>query len=290
MLIRLVEPHETDALVALRIPAFGPPGTLPREQGDRPEHWGAWIGDELVASITRLPVSTWLDGERVPTTGIASVAIAPEHRGRGLARTLVEHALEQGRTNGDRIASLFATDPGIYHGRGFEVVGRRRTVDVPTSELVGFRSNHELRRATSDDLPAIREVYTAWARTRNGPLTRDHLSRLDQWFTTMTGVTLAIDGDDVVGYAAWQRGPGYRPDSAWIQVPELVARDQGARDSLLWMFGTFSTVVGTVRITAPSEDLDLPGATPHDNWLFMARTLDDTFALPASRFDTLDDF
>lgn len=291
MQIRILRPDETDALVALRIPAFGPPGTLPLEQGDSPERWGAFIDGELAASITRLAVDSWFGGERVPTTGIASVAIAPEHRGRGLAKELLLHILEHGRQSGDRVASLFATDPGIYLGRGFEVVGRRHAVDVRTENLAGFVRSVELRRATADDLDAIGEVYTTWARTRNGPFTRDHLSHIDAWFTDHTGVTLALDNAGrAVGYAAWKRGPGYRPESAWIRVHELVALTRAARDSLLWMFGTFSTVVGNVRITAPIEDLDLPGALPHDAWPFMMKSLDDSFVVPTHDFDTLDDF
>lgn len=291
MEIRIVRPEETDALVALRIPAFGPPGTLPLEQGDSPERWGAYVDGELAASITRLAVDSWFDGERVPTTGIASVTIAPEHRGRGLAKELLLHILEHGRAAGDRVTSLFATDPGIYLGRGFEVVGRRHAIDVRTEDLTSFSRSVDLRRATADDLPAIRDVYTAWARTRNGPFTRDHLSTLDAWFTQHTGVTLAIGADgQAVGYAAWQRSPGYKPESTWLRVHELVALNRAARDSLLWMFGTFSTVVGTVRITAPIEDLDLPGAVPHDDWPFMMKSLDDSFTVPTHGIDTLDDF
>jgi predicted acetyltransferase len=287
---RLVGAADTDALVALRIPAFGPPGTLPTDQGEAPERWGAYVGDELVASITRLAVDCWLEGERVPTTAIASVAIAPEHRGRGVASALMRQVLEHGRTQGDRVAALFATDPGIYRRLGFEVVGRRRVIDIDASELAGFTRSHTLRRADEDDLDAIAAIYTAWARTRNGPFTREHLRRLGSWFTNYTGVTLALDAQGTpVGYAAWKRGPGYRPDTAWIRVYEMVGPDS-ARDSLLWMFSTFSTVVGTVRITAPLESLDLPGARPRDGWPFMVATLDPALALPTTNYDTLDDF
>lgn len=291
MQIRLLEPADTDALVALRIPAFGPPGTLPTEQGDHPERWGAFVDGDLAASVTRLAVDSWFGGEPVPTTAIASVAIAPEHRGQGLASRLMRHVLDHGRAEGDRVASLFATDPGIYARHGFEAAGRRRAIDVTAADLSAFVRGHRLRRATAEDLPLVRDAYSRWARTRNGPLVRAHLPRLDSWFPTATGVTLALTDDgEPLGYAAWRRGPGYEPESTWVRVLELVAADRSVRDSLLWMFGTFSTVVGTVRITAPLEDLDLPTGVPHDGLPFMIAPLDETFAVPTLDVDTLDDF
>ncbi|SKB09309.1 GNAT family N-acetyltransferase [Aeromicrobium choanae] len=257
MEIRRLTEDDRDALVAVRLPAFGT-STL---GGDRVEHpayerWGLFVDGRLAATTTRKPYASWFGGREVPTCGVGGVAIAPEFRGRGLLRPLMERLHDDARSQGDVVATLFASAPGIYASLGYRTVGAMDTIEVHASALHRFTRRRELRRATADDLPALKRIYTGWASRHDGPLTRTTVEFDDDaWLHDATGVTLALDEDGTaLAYAAWNRSPGVGGD-AHVEVEDLVWADEGSRDSLLWMFGTFSTVAPTVRFDTSGTEL-----------------------------------
>jgi predicted N-acetyltransferase YhbS len=78
---------------------------LPKE-----DHFGVRLGDRLVAhaGLRRLPVS--IDGLGTEVVGVGGVAVAPDVRGRGLARRVITAALDHARTLGPQHALLFCRD------------------------------------------------------------------------------------------------------------------------------------------------------------------------------------
>lgn len=256
MQIRRLTEKDREALIAVRLPAFG----SSELGGGRVEHpvydrWGLFVDGVLAATATRKPYASWFGGREVSTCGVGGVAIAPEYRGRGLLRPLIDHLHDEARAQGDVIATLFATSPGIYASLGYRTVGSMDTIDVAASVL-RFRRQHELRRATVQDIGELRRVYATWARRHDGPLTRTSADVDDAtWLHDATGVTLALDTDGTaVAYAAWKRSPGYGED-AFVEVTDLVWLDASARDSLLWMFGTFSSVAPSIRFDTSGTEL-----------------------------------
>lgn len=163
---------------------------------------------------------------------------------------------EDARSQGDVIATLFASSPGIYRSLGYRTVGAMDTIEVAASALRGFTRRHELRRATADDLPTLKRIYAEWARRHDGPLTRESVEFDENaWLHDATGVTLAFDAAGAaVAYAAWNRSPGVDGD-AHVEVGDLVWTDDAARDSLLWMFGTFSSVTPAIRFDTSGTEL-----------------------------------
>jgi len=257
MQIRRLTEDDRDALVAVRLPAFG----SSRLGGDRVEHpsydrWGLFLDGVLAACAARKPYASWFGGRQVPTCGIAGVAVAPEMRGRGLLRPLLERIHEEARAQGEVVATLFASAPGIYGSLGYRTVGALDTIEVPATSLHRFSRRHELRRATVDDIGELKRVYADWARRHDGPLTRE-ASEFDDaaWLHDATGVTLALGEDGTaLAYASWVRSPGYGRD-AYVDVEDLVWNDDAARDSLLWMLGTFSTVTPAIRFDTSGTEL-----------------------------------
>jgi ribosomal-protein-alanine N-acetyltransferase len=70
---------------------------------------------------------------------INDLAVDPAFRRRGLARSLLRHAIEAARTRGCRRATLEvrpsnAPAIALYGGFGFEIVGRRRGYYTDTDE------------------------------------------------------------------------------------------------------------------------------------------------------------
>ncbi|HXH79184.1 GNAT family N-acetyltransferase [Nocardioides sp.] len=245
--------------------AFGqfPAGYTPPDPADHPSPgrhtWGSFDGDRLVAKIVRREYDSWFHGTQVPTNGIAGVAVSAEHRGAGLLDDLMAAVLDEGlRDRGEAISTLFATAPGIYRRYGFELVTSYDTVEVATSRLMAIKpaESTTTRRATADDFDAVRRVYETWASAQNGPLTRAGASfpaDADEFVDSFTGVTLALAGDDIVGYASWNRGSGYS-DTSTLEVEDMIALTGDATRALWRMIGTFASVTGRVHLSTSGRD------------------------------------
>jgi predicted acetyltransferase len=220
--------------------------------------------------VVRREYDCWFHGIRIPTNGIAGVAVSAEHRGAGLLDALMAAALDEGlRDRGEVISTLFPTAPGIYRRYGYELVSSYDTVEIATSRLMAVKPpvSTATRRATADDFDAVRSVYDSWASTHNGPLTRAGASfpgGAADFISSFTGVTLAVEGDDVVGYASWNRGSGYGATST-LEVEELIAVTGDAALALWRMIASFASVTGRVHLSTSGRD---PArlALPFDGW------------------------
>lgn len=81
----------------------------------------------------------------VDQSELGNVAVAPEARGCGVGRALVEAVLERIRARGSRECYLEVRESnlvaqGLYHDLGFQVVGRRRAYyALPTEDALVMR-------------------------------------------------------------------------------------------------------------------------------------------------------
>ena len=297
--------------------AFGVPSTP--QPDPTPESWPAantrpWVAvddeggaDELVAALGVRRFTSWFHGVPVPTAGFAGVTVAAERRGSGVLRRLFDAALDEARARGEVVSTLYPSAAGIYRHLGYEVVGSFDDVRIPMSALAAVRAPHGVRtrRATAADVPAVRRTYDAWASAQNGPLTRaekpfvmeaDELVGPDADYT---GVSLAVTGagDDerLVGFVSWSRGSGYDRQNA-LEVDDLVALTPDAARALWRLLGSFSAVVGEVRLAtsggwagADVSRLVLPDhAERTSSRPYMLRLLDVPGALGAARLAPVD--
>ena len=263
-------------MLTLAQEGFGdfPAGYTPPGPADYPSPgmhtWGTFDGDALVAKVVRREYDSWFHGTRVPTNGIAGVAVSAEHRGAGLLDDLMATALEGGRRDrGEVISTLFPTAPGIYRRYGYELVSAYDTVEIATSRLLAIKpaESTTTRRAGAEDIDDIRRVYAAWSSAQNGPLTRTGVSfsaDAASYLKNFTGVTLAVQDDEVVGYASWNRGSGYDAD-AILEVSDLIALTPDATRALWRMIGSFASVTAKVHLDTSGRDVARL-ALPFDGW------------------------
>lgn len=257
---------DVEQTIALGREAFGepPPGTPPLDPAAFPRpgthSWGTFEDGRLVTKVVEREYHSWWGGAQVATHGVAGVAVAAEHRGGGHLLPLFREVLAAGlRERGEAVSTLYPTAPGIYRGLGYELVTSLDTVEVPAAALARVRAPEgvTLRRATVDDVPALRAAYDRWAARQHGPLVR----RGPSWPATdaellaeVTGTTLALGRDEeVLGYAAWRRGRGY-DDAAVLEVDDLVVRHADAARALWPFLGSFASVVGRVRLQTSGTD------------------------------------
>lgn len=106
---------------------------LPKE-----EHFGIRRGDRLVAhaGLLRLPMA--IGDTETEVVGVGGVAVAPDTRGQGLARLVVDAALDHARTMGPQHALLFCRPPlvGLYQRLGWHLINQEVLVEQPESRLV----------------------------------------------------------------------------------------------------------------------------------------------------------
>ncbi|MET7964640.1 GNAT family N-acetyltransferase [Micromonospora zamorensis] len=244
----------------------------------------------LVGKAVDLHHDQWWSGRAVSAADVAGVAVAPEARGRGVARATLTALLAGARERGAAVSALYPTVAAPYRACGWETAGVLRTVDLATAALPRHRPSAHLtvRAGTVADLPAVADLYERVTRHRNGMLTRR--GELFDFFAAGRGLpgdglTLVEDDGDLVGYATWQRGRGYGADSV-LTADEALAVTAEAAQELVGVLGGWASVAPTLRLCpldgdAVSPHLPLESARDHERDLWMHRPVDVARAVSA---------
>ncbi|MFG1604790.1 enhanced intracellular survival protein Eis [Actinoplanes sp. NPDC049265] len=239
----------------------------------------------LVAKAVDREQGQWFGGKVVPACGVAGVATAAELRGRGLGRLVLTGLLRGARERGAVISTLFDTTPAPYRALGWEEVGALVYHRVATRVLAGTRPDPTitLRPAAEADLPAVAEIYRVAARTATGMMER---SEPTFGLADHDGFTVAVDeGNTMVGYASWNRGPGYDA-SGRLTVDDLIGLTPEATRTLVSMLGGWASVAPTVLLRLGPADpvwslLGRADATPETAQPWMLRVVDAPAAIAA---------
>ena len=89
----------------------------------RDRYRGFWVGDQFAGALALLPMGQWWHNQRVPMTGIASVGIAPEHRGSGAALAMMQQMLLELHEQNVPLTTLYAAAQRLYRRAGYEQAG-----------------------------------------------------------------------------------------------------------------------------------------------------------------------
>jgi predicted N-acetyltransferase YhbS len=108
------------------------------ENQPKEEHFGVTLGDRLVAhaGLLRLPLA--IGDTKTEVVGVGGVAVAPQERGRGMARLVVAAALHHARTMGPQHALLFCRPSlvPLYQRLGWHPLDQEVLVEQPESRVV----------------------------------------------------------------------------------------------------------------------------------------------------------
>ncbi|MDA8297887.1 MAG: GNAT family N-acetyltransferase [Actinomycetota bacterium] len=285
ILVRELEPDELPQRYELSRLAFGGPAEAPPSalevRADR-IRYGAFDGrGHLLGTATDVFHHRWWDGEARPVADVGGVAVAPEARGRGVARALLGHLLAGARGRGAGLSFLYPTVSALYRSAGWAMVGARRSIDIPTALLADARSRAPLalRQGTAADLAGLSTLRSAVGRLRNGILIPTQgTEAADSFPEGIDGVSIATDDGGDAGFVAWGRGSGYHEDAV-LTVAEIMARNPEAATSLLALLSSWRSVAPTVRFIAVpsgllSHVLPLEVAREHRTSRFMGRVVD----------------
>lgn len=260
--------EDLDVLTDIHLQAFPDDrGVVERHQNFRSNPWGP-LADLHVATDGGVPVAhaflfgmkAWFGGALVPVGGIASVAVAPEARGRGIARSLLQHLHGLASQRGDAVTVLYPFRQGFYAQLGYRPVTPYRRLTLTPSAIPREWSREaaaaglRVGPATGANRGALRGIYERVASRQTGALLRPEAlweRRLQDerrlWF-------VAEREGSVVGYLAWSVHQREAHAVTRIAVHEVVAEDHEARRALLGLVGAQRDQVAEVELSLAEGD------------------------------------
>lgn len=257
--VRHFEQADLDWVNTLRSVAFGRPtwASMPMDG------WHGFVAELPAGPCGFLRIfdyAQFFGGVAVPMGGLASVAVTPYARGRGVASALLDAALAAMREGGQCVSALYPSVPELYRGRGWEQVGVLQWLDLRIDRLLRFgKTQVDLRPATDDDLPGILETYREVAVGIDGMLDRRANGFHAKELLIGPIKDVAVDADGRVrGYLA-----GERSRNDVLVINEFVATDADTASGLLGAIGSWSgqleqAAVRVLDMTTCRQLLPLP--------------------------------
>ncbi len=217
-------------------------------------------GADIAGGMAILPMGHWFGGRVVPSWGISLVAIAPEHRSRGIASELMRAVLEEARREGVALSSLYPATRPLYWAAGYETAGSRISYRLSLAALRGGSRDRDVRAASSpDDRAKMMSLYDVRARWLGGAIARTTFF----WQRVFDPL-----GDEARAYVVLgERAPeGYvvvsqRPPPAPLQPMQLVVRDAVAHTAaaghriLRFLADHHSTASSVTFVSGPADPL-----------------------------------
>lgn len=218
---------------------------------------GVLAGDTLLGTAYYHDLQQFWHGRSLPMAGVASVNLAPEHRGRGLGRALMTELLSVIADRGYLLSALYPSTMPLYRSLGWELAGGLYQAVIPARSLASLLAG-PLAPAADSGPPAIRragpqdaaEIVAVSCRVHQaardcGPVVRDAAS-----------IASLLDGEGRYGYLApdgflsyrWRRG------HAEISVSSVLAGSAATARALWQIVGSHASMADTVRAAAGPQD------------------------------------
>jgi predicted acetyltransferase len=125
-----------------------------------------------VACLLRIPMGQYFGGRAVPMLGIAAVATAPETRGQGTARAMMQESMREAARDGFPLSVLYPSTQSLYRQAGFEQAGHRLLARVPLATIDARERGGVVEHLSDADDPAVRGAYAAFAARFEGMVER----------------------------------------------------------------------------------------------------------------------
>ncbi|HEY2548982.1 MAG TPA: GNAT family N-acetyltransferase [Streptosporangiaceae bacterium] len=253
-----------EAALDLQQRAFGPAGDRQRWLAEMRaivaagRVLGVLAGQTLLGTAFYHDMRQFWHGKSLPMAGVASVNLAPEHRGRGMGRALMTELLSLIAERGYLLSALYPSTMPLYRSLGWELAGGRYQVVIRARALAGLLaagsrpaaeagSPPAIRRAGPQDAAEIRAVsdLVHQAARAGGPVVRDADS-----------IARSLGSEDRYAYLAPDGFLGYRwrGGNSEIMVSSVLAGSAVTARALWQIVGSHATMANTVRAYAGPQD------------------------------------
>lgn len=198
--------------------------------------WVAERNGRMVAALRAYALAMHMHGGVLPAMGLAAVAVAPDHRRRGLGCGVCGEALRIAYARGDVLSALYPFRASFYRALGYTLAGELHRYRFPPRALPEYDEHRFVRAALRVDRDAIAEVYERVACSLNGMLVR--LPKMWAFLDDARWYAFVYDagGAGIRGYVVVRHRLARRPEARALQVKELLAEDEEAYRGLLgWL-------------------------------------------------------
>lgn len=222
------------------------------------------LDGEVVASLVLYPFSAFVRGQRVPLTGVGSVAVSPEHRRRGVGETLMRAALRELRQRGSAFSILYPFRGSYYRKIGYGVIEVVHQLAISPSNLPASEESRQVRRLMLPDRLAVQALYERVAQQGHFALARG-----PEWWAqrlwNYPGDWVVYEGRRrglIEGYVHYEVDCSHGPFRLALALSEFVAATPEAHRGLV---GHLASLCDQVQ--------EIHYATPGDNiWLALLKT------------------
>lgn len=242
--------------------------------------FAAQLRGKLMGAFRAYKMAESIDGVLMPMMGLASVAVSPDGRRRGIGRQMCRYALAHARERGDFISVLYPFRPDFYKSIGWGLVGELHSYRFRPESLSLDDNSLNVRMASPADDDGIHACYDRIARQSNGPILRTPYA----WkylFNDVSAATHAIiyERGTIQGYAIVTYGQGASRESRPLFIRELLAESRDAYCGLLGWLSEQRDLWREMRYDARVEErFDLRLSDPRPPGERHARTLWDPSA------------
>lgn len=215
-----------------------------------------WVAHDrglVVAHAFLFRMHAWFGGARVAVGGIASVGVAPESRGSGVASRLLAHLHAAARERGDALTVLYPFRQGFYTQLGYAATTPYRQLQLSPA-AVPWKQELTVRAAGGADRDAMKSTWEAAGRARTGM----HVRTESVWRARLTderATWLVVDGDrGVEGHVAWTVEQTEPEGATTLAILEMAARSDRAARSLWAAVAAQRDQVTEVRVDVADDD------------------------------------
>lgn len=259
--IRSAEENDRPALHELRQQAFSERAASFDEAEDRAyvpldRRLVAVEGARVVGTLAVWELGQWFGGRRADMGGVAGVAVAPTHRGRGVASALLREAIAVMRRRGEVLSTLHGRNNTLYRRHGWEIAGAHPEQTVLTRALLDLpRADADvaLRPVELADLSRLADLYHRVAAAEPG-----HIWMNDQfaarWVlgTSEQEAYVVETGDGFTGSITFAHDrPAEGDESYSLTVRHLVALDCASELALWRVLAAHHPVARAARFVGP---------------------------------------
>jgi predicted acetyltransferase len=258
-------------------------------------HLAAYRDGVLVGQVRRHRFGQWFGGRRLACAGISGVVVAPQARGRDVARRMLTESLDRAAADGEVVAALYPTTAALYRSVGFEVAGWWVQRGVPVGELPRDDGSVTWERAAFDDPRAV-AVYERMAPDHDGWL--DPGSQFWTWRAMHASkddkanryLYVGVRGAEAVAAVQYRHADSDRAMYR-LDVEAVQGVDGAAVRAALAFLGANGTTADEVRTVLPTDELELHLAHAqrtrvHESWPWMLAFVDLPGAVAARGYST----
>jgi predicted acetyltransferase len=212
----------------------------------------------IVGKAWNFPLEGFFGGKRLQIGGIASVAVALEHRQRGIGSALLQHLHVVSDVRGDAVTMLFAYRHRFYERLGYATTSSRKRLAIDARSIPAAwcaLAKDRVRSARGEDREAIKRAHLRAAARGSGWIVRpealwQRLFARERRFVSV----IEREGDGLAGYVAFMIGQTEAHAEQVLEVDELVADDPETRCALLGALGAMRDQVAEILIEVEADD------------------------------------